>query len=209
MASDRQIAANRRNAGKSTGPRSPEGKATSAMNALKSGIDAKSLLIKGEKLADLELLIAEHYRDHSPATAEARALVDEVIRCEWTLRRLSVAETQLWEYDRTAHHRDPKYALGETALCTSSSFTRIQWRMDSTRRALYRALNALRDLKLRPPLALPESEPERLSPPPAPASSESASPEIGFVPQDLPESHSVAPRPPDPARADGDSEAAA
>ena len=46
MASQKQTEANRLNAQKSTGPRSPEGKAASSMNALKSGIDAKSQIIR-------------------------------------------------------------------------------------------------------------------------------------------------------------------
>ena len=45
MATEKQIAANRRNAAKSTGPRSPEGKARSSMNALKSGVDAEAEII--------------------------------------------------------------------------------------------------------------------------------------------------------------------
>ena len=44
MATRKQIAANRRNSQESTGPRSDEGKARSSMNALKTGIDAKSQL---------------------------------------------------------------------------------------------------------------------------------------------------------------------
>ena len=48
MASQKQTEANRLNAQKSTGPRSVEGKAASRMNALKSGIDARSNFIRGE-----------------------------------------------------------------------------------------------------------------------------------------------------------------
>jgi hypothetical protein len=43
MSSKKQIAANRRNAQKSTGPRFAEGKARSKMKALKSGIYAEEV----------------------------------------------------------------------------------------------------------------------------------------------------------------------
>ena len=67
MSTPRQIEANRRNAQKSTGPTSVTGKAASSMNALKTGIHAKSLLLKTEKLDDLEQLIEEYYQHHQPA----------------------------------------------------------------------------------------------------------------------------------------------
>ena len=64
MSTQRQIEANRRNAQKSTGPTSVTGKAVSSMNALKSGIHAKSLVLPSEKLADLEQLIDDYYQRH-------------------------------------------------------------------------------------------------------------------------------------------------
>ena len=65
MSTEAQINANRLNAKKSTGPTSPEGKARSALNALKSGIDAWSHIIAGEDPAELEALteqFLQHYR---------------------------------------------------------------------------------------------------------------------------------------------------
>src|SRR3989442_13216260 len=56
MPTEAQINANRLNAKKSTGPTSPEGKARSSLNALKSGIDAWSHIIPGEDPAELEAL---------------------------------------------------------------------------------------------------------------------------------------------------------
>ena len=53
MTSLRQIEANRRNAVNSTGPRTPEGKAVVARNALKHGLLSRELLVRGEHEADL------------------------------------------------------------------------------------------------------------------------------------------------------------
>src|ERR1035437_6511857 len=105
MSTLRQIEANRRNAQKSTGPTSVTGKATSSMNALKTGIDAKSLVLPSENRAHLDQLIDDFYQHHQPTTPDARGLVDELIYCEWMLRRLRVAETQAWQYPR-----DKKYS---------------------------------------------------------------------------------------------------
>ena len=43
----KQLAANGRNAQKSTGPKTPEGRAISKMNALKHGILSKEVLVRG------------------------------------------------------------------------------------------------------------------------------------------------------------------
>src|SRR6266436_2439132 len=56
MPTEAQINANRLNAQKSTGPITPEGKARSSLNALKSGIDAWSHIIPGEDPAEVECL---------------------------------------------------------------------------------------------------------------------------------------------------------
>ena len=56
------------------------------MNALKTGIHPKSLVLPSEKVADLELLIDEYYQRHQPTSPEARALDDDLIYCEWLQR---------------------------------------------------------------------------------------------------------------------------
>src|SRR5947207_1673567 len=98
MSSLRQIEANRLNALKSTGPKTDAGKAASSMNAYKTGLHAKSLVLPSEKLAELEQLIDEYYGCHTPRTPEARAFLDDVILCEWLIRRLHAADNQTWQY---------------------------------------------------------------------------------------------------------------
>jgi hypothetical protein len=179
-----QIEANRRNAQKSTGPTSLTGKAASSMNALKTGIHAKSLILPSENLAALEQLIDEYFQRHRPASPEARLYVDDLIYCEWTLRRLRAAETQLYQYQDNDIYRDKeKYPLGKSGTCNPRSFTQLQWRVDSTRRAIHRALQALEELKAAPDPAPPvEPAPPALEPPSLPPSPQTTSTQIGFVP---------------------------
>ena len=184
MSTLRQIESNRRNAQKSTGPTSVAGKATSSMNALKTGIHAKSLVLPTEKAADLDQLIDEYYHSHHPTSPEARLLLDDLIRCEWTLRRLGVAETQLFEYaHQEAYREEDEFPLGQSCMDKHKAFGQLQWRIDSTRRALYRALHALQQLEAAPAPAPPtEPDPPALAPPTLPPSPQTTSPQIGFVP---------------------------
>src|SRR5690242_15984317 len=96
MATLRQIEANRRNARRSTGPRSVEGKAVSRLNALKSGIDARSHLIPGEDPASLEALAERYSGRWQPATPEEIFLLDAMIAADWLKRRMHQVEAQLW-----------------------------------------------------------------------------------------------------------------
>ena len=52
MPSEKKIAANRRNAQKSTGPKTLSGKTIASMNALKHGLCARKPIVTGERLVD-------------------------------------------------------------------------------------------------------------------------------------------------------------
>lgn len=178
MSTHRQIEANRRNSQKSTGPTSVTGKAASSMNSLKTGIHAKSLVLPSENLADLEQLIEEFYRHHLPISPDARCFVDDLIRCEWTLRRLDNAETQMWQYQNQSLYSDPEqHPLGHSASCNPAAFSKLQYRLDATRRARLRALQALKQLQAEADTAPPALVPPSLHPSP-----QTTSPQIGFVP---------------------------
>jgi hypothetical protein len=209
MATQKQIQANRRNAQKSTGPRSAEGKAASSQNALKSGIDANSLLIRGEDPEALAALIAEYFRDYQPQTAAERALVDTLIDSEWLLRRMRRVETHLWEGDcadiEARHNRwhAGEYdiqtrILGKAFYDSREAFHRLERRRDCLHRTHHRALHDLRELQAERAAAA-ELAPDPSDPLPTP-SSESVNPEIGFVPQNPPAAATPAPEPSAPQR---------
>ena len=191
MSSLRQIEANRLNALKSTGPTSAAGKAASSMNAFKTGLHARSLVLPSEKVAELKQLIDEYYSTNPPKTPEARALLDDVILCEWAIRRLSAAENQAWQSIVHNKYSDAKsdYELGDALTRGGNTFSRVQYRLNCTRRARDRALAAFKQLQAEPAPA-PESSPAL----PASLSPETTSTQIGFV--SSPPPSPLNPRPP-------------
>ncbi len=89
--SDRWLAANKENAKKSTGPKTPEGMARSAQNARKHGILANEVVVKGgdgrESAAEFETLVQGLQEQLKPEDAVERLLIDRVAACYWRLRR--------------------------------------------------------------------------------------------------------------------------
>ena len=168
MASLKQIEANRRNAQKSTGPRSVEGKAASSRNALKSGIDAKSQTLPGEKPEALEALTAEYYDRFRPATPEARDLVDTLVSNQWLLRRFRRIEVQILKHEMEAAFRlDSKNPEGHAYVCAERSFERLQRRINAAERNYHRALKELSTIGF-VPSPTPDTDTEARASSPAP-----------------------------------------
>ena len=172
-----QIESNRRNAQHSTGPRTPEGKAASSMNALKSGIDAESNIIPGEDAAALTSLAERLYQDCQPQTVIESLLVDDIVRDTWLLTRLARIDAQILIHTmEDTNYPSPNGPAGKAFNNTSTTQSRLQRRINDTRRL---RLQSIRELQLiqaaRPPL--------QPSPPaPQPVETESPQPTIGFVP---------------------------
>jgi hypothetical protein len=197
MPTQKQLAANRLNAQKSTGPRSAEGKARSSMNALKTGIDAGNLIIQHESAGRLEALADEYYDRFHPTTPEQRMLVDTLVDSEWLLRRFRRVESQLWQQgfpNVTNAIFDVNLAVAFRKTC--DEFSRLQRRIDMTQRHYRNALHELERLQAEEAeeLALaPDSDPELIPVTPPAATTKS---ENGFVPQLTPAGPSGPP--PDP-----------
>jgi hypothetical protein len=179
MASLKQIQANRRNAQKSTGPRTAEGKAVSRFNALKTGIDAEThVVLPFEDPKDLEDLTVEYYDRFAPDTPEQRCLVDALISDEWSLRRFRVAESQAIAEERESW-TGTKRNFGKSYEIKEKFLLRLQRRIDSTRRSYLRTLDILRKLQADPP----RERPRTVLPAAAqPVAEQPLAPAIGFVP---------------------------
>jgi hypothetical protein len=98
MATEAQIAANRRNAQKSTGPRTAEGKARSCLNHLIHGLTAQGLL-PGESPETLAA-IQESLRDQfHPQGAAEEILVERMANSYFRLGRFTGVEAELLQRD--------------------------------------------------------------------------------------------------------------
>lgn len=78
MASEKQLAANRRNAQSSTGPRTRSGKARSSQNALKHGLSANQVVMLDEDPAAFDALRDDLYADYQPTDPVAEHLPDKL-----------------------------------------------------------------------------------------------------------------------------------
>jgi hypothetical protein len=81
---------NRRNARKSTGPRTLEGKARSKLNAVKHGMTAKTLVLPGEDPERLQSRL-ETWTDQ-PQNAVEQYFLEQAVHCSWKLERAERVE---------------------------------------------------------------------------------------------------------------------
>jgi len=115
MTSDKKTQANRRNALKSTGPKTPEGKAAVRHNALRHGLLSIEILLPGEDEEALREL-SDHLRNElQPAGELENLLVDRIIASYWRLRRLGRVEAGIFAWElygelaRRAHKEANSY----------------------------------------------------------------------------------------------------
>ena len=97
MTSYRQIEANRRNALKSTGPRTEAGKQASRCNAVRHGLTAETVIAALEDAEDYKAFEGAITADYDAQSAVERELVLRLASVLWRLRRATTMETGLFE----------------------------------------------------------------------------------------------------------------
>jgi len=179
MPSDRQLAANKKNAQKSTGPKTPEGRAAVRLNGVKHGLTAATLVLPGESESDFESLLDSFESEHHPTTPTEEALVRQMAMAQWRLRRLYHVESAFFHLrlGDTAEDVEEDYdnldEAGRLAYVVKGStetlidLSRIETRLE---RSFYKALQELRRLRAGHSQKMEKQTQSRdRTPPPAPS----------------------------------------
>jgi len=97
MTTEGQIEANRANAQRSTGPRTPEGKAIVARNAVKHGLLGEQIIVEGEDRARFARHHDAMLRALVPVAEVEVTLAERLIGLSWRLQRVQRLQVQAFE----------------------------------------------------------------------------------------------------------------
>jgi hypothetical protein len=180
MATQQQIDANRRNAQKSTGPTTPEGRAAVRHNALKHGLTAEILIPSMEDRPEFDRLCDAFETEYQPVGPTEESLLENLAAAKWRLSRAHKAETGFFlKRSLDLEHESQDYrelpANGRLALIvdldsagpdTLAKISRYEARLE---RSFYKALTELRrTIAQREPVAAKQTQSEdQPSEPPA------------------------------------------
>jgi hypothetical protein len=168
-ANEKRAAANRQNAAKSTGPRTPEGKAASSKNRLAHGLCSASLLLHGEDPADFDALRQQLHQTFAPATPEETLLTDQLVEATWRLNRAHRVEARalnqfnihtankIMAFNGSNNTPTPESSLA-TAFAEQANqktFATIQRYVTANERSYRASLKSLQDAIKRRPLTVP------------------------------------------------------
>jgi hypothetical protein len=93
MSTPSQIAANQANAQLSTGPRTEPGKAASSLNALKTGLTGRTILLPSDDVDAYTQHVERLTRELQPEPGAEQALVQAIADTEWRLLRIPTIES--------------------------------------------------------------------------------------------------------------------
>src|SRR2546423_11425455 len=141
MASPAQTEANRKNARKSTGPKTSKGKARSKMNALKHGFTAAQSVmdpLEEQFFPEFAEAITQRF---NPQDQLEGALVDHIIQCAWRMQRLPRLET---DYLKALQYT-PGKSLGQSLFEADQHKRLFSLSNHETRieKSMYRAIEQL------------------------------------------------------------------
>ncbi len=100
MSTAAQIHANRENAVLSTGPKTEAGKSRSSLNAVKTGLTGRTVLLSSDDADAYRAHVASHEARWNPTTDEERNLVQMLADTMWRLLRIPSLESGIYALGR-------------------------------------------------------------------------------------------------------------
>src|SRR3954452_5409629 len=100
LPSERRLAANRANAQLSTGPTTPEGKTKSSLNAVKTGLTGRTVLLPSEDAAAYQEHVTRFQEELQPVGERETTLVQNLADTQWRLDRIPGLEFGLFALGR-------------------------------------------------------------------------------------------------------------
>ncbi len=116
MTTESQILANRRNAKKSTGPRTRKGRAIVSQNAVKHGLLARQNVISTESQADFNLHRDQALKELAPESPMESILADRIVILSWRLQRTVRIQTQTIDALNARNTSSPLSKLTQSLL---------------------------------------------------------------------------------------------
>ena len=131
-----KLEANRRNAQRSTGPKTEEGKKRSAANAVKHGLTGIHSSVPPNELSSRDKFVNDYIHELNPLGAEESELAYSIAADAWRIHRLRAIEDNMFavgfEDDTTDPHPDP-----DTDQALSSARAFIRHRQDFATLSIY------------------------------------------------------------------------
>jgi hypothetical protein len=94
------LTANRANAQRSTGPTTAEGKAKSSLNAVKTGLTGRTVLLPADDAIAYQQHVDRRFAKYAPSTDDERSLTQAVADTEWRLLRIAPLEAGVYAVGR-------------------------------------------------------------------------------------------------------------
>ena len=118
-----QLAANRANAQLSTGPKTPEGKTTASLNAVKTALTGRTVLLPSDDAAEYERHIRAYQDELKPVGQRESDLVQSIADTAWRLRRIPALEAAIFsrghvEFAESFNEHDASLRSGMIELQT-------------------------------------------------------------------------------------------
>jgi hypothetical protein len=150
---DRRSITSRQNAKKSTGPKTAEGKAAAALNAMKFGVYSEMTILDGEDEAEFLAFTKRMRADLAPVGEFELTLADRIISTAWRLRRVVAVESLVYENEERWQNLFSGYC-GEKLLRLSRHEASLERSMHRNMHELQRRQAERRGDKVDPPQVL-------------------------------------------------------